>query len=147
MGPWTKVDLGGRPGYLASSALSAVGGRPVPSYHPHWQSTPPALTLELDGLETVADRYALKGSIVDDHHVEDVFVVVSNQAAKIDSKKVFYRSNRKRGSEQRLDFETSVPLWPGANQVTVVARETSDVRTVQTFIIYRDATLTAAVTR
>ncbi len=147
LGPWTKVDLGGRPGFIATSALDTVGGQPRPSYHPHWQSTPPSLTLQLAGLETSADHYQLRGTIVDDHHVEDVYVMVSNQTAKVDSKKVFYRSNRKRGSEQRLDFDANVPLWPGANQVTVVARETSEVRQVQTFVIYRDATRTAAVTK
>lgn len=147
VGPWTKVDLGGRPGFIASSALDAVGGTPKPSYRAHWQSTPPALTIALNGLETSADRYSLRGTILDDTHVEDVYVVVSNQNAKIDSKKVFYQSNRKRGSDKRMTFEASIPLWPGANQVTVVARETSEVKAVRTLILYRDATRTAAVTK
>lgn len=145
VGPWIKVDLGaGRPGFLAKGAAEAGNG--APSFVAHWQSTPPLISLSLSGLETSADRYALKGTITDDAHVEDVFVVVSNSAAKVESKKVFYRSNRKGGSPRKLDFDASVPLWPGANQVTVVARETSEVRAVKTLYIYRDVTRTAQVT-
>jgi carboxyl-terminal processing protease len=147
VGPWTKVDLGGgRPGFVASTAVAAGAGTPS-SFVAHWQSTPPLISLALSGLETSADRYSLKGTITDDGHVEDVFVVVSNEAAKIDGRKVFYRSNRKGSSPKRMDFDASVPLWPGANQVTVVARETSDVRAVKTLYIYRDATRTAQVTK
>lgn len=146
VGPWTKVDLGsGRPGFVASEQVAPGAGSPT--FTAHWQSTPPLITLALSGLETSADRYSLKGTIVDDGHVEDVFVVVSNELAKIDGKKVFYRSNRKGSSPKRMDFEASVPLWPGSNQVTVVARETSDVRAVKTLYIYRDATRTAQVTK
>ncbi len=146
VGPWTKVDLGGgRPGFVASSAVSAGNG--AGSFIAHWQSTPPLINLSLAGLETSADRYPLKGTVTDDGHVEDVFVVVSNESAKIDGKKVFYRSNRKGSSPKKLDFDASVPLWPGANQVTIVARETSDVRAVKTLYIYRDATRTAQMTK
>jgi carboxyl-terminal processing protease len=149
VGPWTKVDLGGgRPGFLVSSSVAMeAGGTGAATFQPHWQSTPPLISLALSGLETSADRYALKGVITDDSHVEDVFVVVSNSSAKVDSKKVFYRSNRKGGTPKRLDFDASVPLWPGANQVTIVARETSEVRSVKTLYIYRDATRTAQMTQ
>ncbi len=149
VGPWTKVDLGGgRPGFVASAQVATGAGSASPSsFIAHWQSTPPLITLALSGLETSADRYSLKGTIIDDGHVEDVFVVVSNELAKIDGKKVFYRSNRKGSSPKRMDLEASVPLWPGSNQVTVVARETSDVRAVKTLYIYRDATRTAQVTK
>jgi carboxyl-terminal processing protease len=146
VGPWTKVDLGGaRPGFISSAAVESGSG--APSFQVLWQSTPPLIALALSGLETSAESYSLKGSITDDSHVEDVFVVVSNPSAKIESKKVFYRSNRKGGTPKRMDFEASVPLWPGANQVTIVARETSEVRAVKTLFIYRDATRTAQITK
>lgn len=145
VGPWTKVDLGGgRPGFVVTTSVGAGSG--TAAFQPHWQSTPPLISLALSGLETNADRYALKGAITDDNHVEDVFVVVSNSSAKVESKKVYYRSNRKGGSPKRLDFDASVPLWPGANQITIVARETSEVRALKTLYIYRDATRTAQIT-
>ena len=46
----------------------------------------------------------------------------------------------------QLDFAADIPLWPGSNQVTVVARESADVRSVRTFFIYREAAQTAQVT-
>ena len=41
-------------------------------------------------------------------------------------------------------FATDLPLWPGSNMVTVVARENNDVRSVKTVYVYKDAPRTAA---
>ena len=43
-----------------------------------------------------------------------------------------------------LDFATDLPLWPGSNMVTVVARANNDVRSVKTVYVYRDPPRTAA---
>ncbi len=77
-------------------------------------------------------------------HVEDVYVFVSNPTAKIESKKVFYRSNRGGKNDKQLEFAADLPLWPGSNAVTVVARENNDVRSVKTLFVYKDAPRTAA---
>ena len=47
---------------------------------------------------------------------------VQNQAAKIETRKVFYRSNRSGKDSKQLEFTADLPLWPGSNMVTVVAR-------------------------
>ena len=62
---------------------------------------------------------------------------------KIESRKVFYRSNRGGKDSKMLDFSTDLPLWPGSNMVTVVARENSDVRSMKTMFIFRDPPRTA----
>jgi hypothetical protein len=36
-----------------------------------------------------------------------------------------------------MDFSTQVPLWPGSNMITVVARETNDVKSVQTIWVHK----------
>ena len=69
---------------------------------------------------------------------------VSNPTAKVESKKVFYRSNRGGKSDRTLDFAADLPLWPGSNMVTIVARENNDVRSVKTVYVYKDAPRTAA---
>ncbi len=145
-GPWTKVKLnagGSRVGFIPSSALSS-GGSGTGSFTQLWNSTPPAINLALKGgLETSAETYKLNGAVTDETHVEDVYIFVSNQRAKIDSRKVFYRSNRGGKDPKNLDFATELPLWPGSNMVTVVARSNSEVRSVKTMFVYRDPPRTA----
>jgi carboxyl-terminal processing protease len=151
-GPWMKVKLtpcaagaggcAGRIGFVPTAALSQ-GGSGIGSFVANWNSTPPLISLTRKDLETSADTYKLQGTVTDETHVEDVYIFVSNQAAKIESRKVFYRSNRGGKDNKALDFSTDLPLWPGSNMVTVVARENADVRSVKTMFVYRDPPRTA----
>ena len=63
--------------------------------------------------------------------------------SEIESRKVFYRSNRNGKDGKLLEFATDLPLWPGSNMVTVVGRASSEVRSVETMCVYRDASRTA----
>jgi carboxyl-terminal processing protease len=144
-GTWTKVKLnagGTKVGFLPSSAVSS-GGTGQGQFTQVWNSTPPMIALNLKGLETSADTYKLSGNISGEQHVEDVYIFVSNRSAKIESRKVFYRSNRGGKDGKLLDFSTDLPLWPGSNMVTVVARASSEVRSVKTMFVYRDPPRTA----
>jgi carboxyl-terminal processing protease len=144
-GPWTKVKLnagGTRVGFLPAAAV-ASGGSGQGQFTQTWNSTPPMIALNLQGLETNADTYKLSGNVSAEQHVEDVYIFVSNQSAKIESRKVFYRSNRGGKDAKLLDFATELPLWPGSNMVTVVARASSEVRSVKTMFVYRDPPRTA----
>jgi carboxyl-terminal processing protease len=138
-GLWTRVEVSpGRPGFVDSSLVQPASGEPSASaFETTWQVTPPTVTVDPAPLETSSDRWKLSGAAVDDHHVEDVYVIVSNRDAKIDGKKVFYRSNRGTKSATRMDFSTEIPVWPGNNLVTVVARENNQVKTLKTVYVYR----------
>jgi carboxyl-terminal processing protease len=147
-GPFTKVKLnagGSRIGFIPTAAL-AQGGSGQGSYAPTWNSTPPVINVHHKGLETTADTYKLSGQITDEQHVEDVYIFVSNQTAKIESRKVFYRSNRSGKDQRAMAFAADLPLWPGTNMVTVVARANAQVRSVKTMFIYRDPPRTAQQT-
>jgi carboxyl-terminal processing protease len=145
-GAYTKVKLtpgGTRVGFLPAAAI-APGGSGTGSYQPHWHSTPPVISLQATNLETTADTYRLSGTITDEQKVEDLYIFVSNQPAKIDSRKVFYRSHRGSADPRSMAFTTELPLWPGSNMVTVVARASTEVRSVRTLFVYRDAPRTAS---
>lgn len=147
-GPFTKVKLnagGSKIGFIPTSALMS-GGSGHGSFAPTWNSTPPVIAINHKGLETSADTYKLNGSITDEQHVEDVYIFVSNQTAKIESRKVFYRSNRSGKDPRSMAFMADLPLWPGTNMVTVVARANAQVRSVKTMFIYRDPPRTAQQT-
>jgi len=144
-GPWTKVKLtadGTKVGFLPAAAV-ASGGSGQGQFTQMWNSTPPMIALSVKGLETNAETYKLSGNVSAEQHVEDVYIFVSNQSAKIESRKVFYRSNRGGKDAKALEFSTDLPMWPGSNMVTVVARSSSEVRSVKTMFVYRDPPRTA----
>jgi carboxyl-terminal processing protease len=143
-GPYTKVKLDskGRVGFVQTAHLAA-GGPGTGSFSATWNSTPPVVTLNLKTLETAADTFKLQGTVSDEEKVEDVYIFVSNSRAKIDSRKVFYRSNRNGRDLKNLAFAADLPLWPGSNMVTVVGRANAEVRTVKTLYVYRDPPRTA----
>jgi carboxyl-terminal processing protease len=148
VGSWTKVEVEkGRPGFLQTGRVAKTSGTATGSLDPHFQVTPPAIELGAPTYATTASTYTITGTARDETHVEDVYIFVSNAKAKIDSRKVFYRSNRGNKVEDVLDFTADVPLWPGANQITIIAREKADVRTVQTVYIYREDAKQAAATK
>jgi carboxyl-terminal processing protease len=144
-GAWTKVKLnatGTKVGFVPSASVTS-GGPGSSAFTQMWNSTPPMIALNLKGLETTADTYKLSGNVSGEQHVEDVYIFVSNQASKIESRKVFYRSNRSGKDGKLLEFTTDLPLWPGSNMVTVVARASSEVRSVKTMFVYREPSRTA----
>jgi carboxyl-terminal processing protease len=144
-GSWAKVKLnaaGTKVGFLPVTAVSA-GGAGRGQFTQMWNSTPPTITLNLKGLETTASTYKLQGTVSAEQHVEDVYIFVSNQSAKIESRKVFYRSNRNGKDGKQLEFAADLPLWPGSNMVTVVGRSSSEVRSVKTMFVYRESPRTA----
>ncbi len=144
VGPWTKVELdGGAPGFVASRAVGKSGGKPGGAVALRYQVTPPAIRITTPIAETTADKLTLAATITDDTHVEDAYVFVANASANIETRKVVYESNRGGASATNLALTGDVPLWPGSNVITVVARENGEVKSIETVVIYRDAPATA----
>jgi carboxyl-terminal processing protease len=145
-GGWTKVELEpGRPAFVATKLVGKVsGGAGVSQLDPYWQVTPPTITFDSPVYSVDTSTYTLTGTVSDDTNVEDVYVYVSNQAAKIDGRKVYYRSNRGGDDKQKMTFSVELPLWVGSNQVTIVARERTDVRSTESFYVLREDAKTAS---
>jgi carboxyl-terminal processing protease len=132
-GDYTRVDLGeGRPGWVhrADLAPGAGGGGKLEDVLAHM---PP--DLEVQHEQTLATReptLRVRGEATDDTIVRDLYIFVGPH-------KVFYQSNRNAKDPQKVTFDTNVPLRPGVNYVTVVARENNEVMSRDTFIVRRDA--------
>jgi len=146
LGDWLRLDLGGgRPGFVKSSDVSRTSGRAkIDRLAPRWQVTPPALAIEVPTFEVSAPSFTLKGKATDDTKVEDVYIFVSNQDAKVENRKVFYKSNRGGARPGQLAFAPTIPLWPGSNLVTVVARENDEVKSSYSMFLYRPAATKSA---
>jgi carboxyl-terminal processing protease len=140
IGGWVRAELdAGRPVFLPQEAVSNSSTTPTaaPQFAQAWQVSPPRLTVTAGERLVDGGQFKLHGEARDDKRVADVYVFVSNRGAKIDRKKVFYRSNRNGAVAGKLAFDADIPLWPGANIVTVVARESTQVTSQETLVIER----------
>lgn len=135
-GDFVRVDVGaGRPAWvLRTDGGARVPGATAPgarlSYVLH--NSPPLI--ETDGLQNLSVRGAsvtLRGTSTDENRVLDMYIFVGPN-------KVFYRSNRDGADPRRFGWEAPLPLRPGANLVTVVAREDDDVTARRVYVIRRD---------
>jgi carboxyl-terminal processing protease len=138
-GDFWRVDLDGRPGFIAKTAAqkSDATAPAKVAWDMSWQVSPPKLQVTAGAPIVDATTFHLSSTAKDEHKVADMFVFVSNRQAKIDRRKVFYRSNRKAANQAVQSFDTDIPLWPGANVVTVVARESTQVQSQQTIVVER----------
>lgn len=145
---YVRVELEpNRPGFVPAQLVSETT-QPAdtnPSLQLVWQATPPLLDVKAP---LAVDQSSIRLSVVarDDEQVLDSYVVVSNRVAKIEHRKVFYRSNRNGPMTKEMQFDANVPLWPGVNIVNVVARQSGQVQSLHTMVINRltdEATRTA----
>jgi carboxyl-terminal processing protease len=95
------------------------------------EHAPPALELPQPQLATRDLHTVVHGIASDDARLLDAFIFVG-------SRKVFYRSNRNGPDIKRMAFDADLPLRPGVNVVTVVARENPDTTSRKTYIVRRD---------
>jgi len=93
--------------------------------------TAPAVEIPQPQLATRDTHTLVHGSANDDAQLLDAYIFVG-------SRKVFYRSNRNGQDQRRMGFDADLPLRPGVNAVTIVARENPDTVTRRTFIVRRD---------
>jgi carboxyl-terminal processing protease len=132
-GDFSKVSLGeDRFGFVESSGVSATqGGASKVAFEPLMRRSPPLLEVNPASLSTTSNSIRIEGVATDSDRVLDVFMFVN-------SRKVFYRSNRKSAELTRVGFAETVALDPGVNVISVVARENEDTATAHTMVVRRD---------
>jgi carboxyl-terminal processing protease len=141
-GDYYRIEIEpGRPAFLAMAAGAPAAHQGTTNkttmFTPSMQVQPPRLTIENAPLAVDSGTFKLEGAASDEHQIADAYVFVTNRGAKIDHRKVFYRSNRKGQTPRSMKIDGQIPLWPGANQVTVVARQSNQVQSQQTLIVQR----------
>ncbi len=142
-GSWARVEVEpGRQGFVPHAGVAATSGAATAgAFLPTWQVTPPTIALNVTAHETLGEKFSIQGTVADDNHLEDLYILVSNRDSKIEGKKVYYLSNRARKNGNKLEFNASVPVWPGNNLITVVARESNEVRSVQNLFVLRNTSM------
>jgi carboxyl-terminal processing protease len=132
-GGYTKVSLGdGRFGFARSTDLDrgAVASTQV-TLDDTMAHAPPAIEIPQPQLVTREPHTQVRGLASDDTRLLDAYIFVG-------ARKVFYSSNRNGPDPRKMTFGADVPLRPGVNVVTIVARENPETTSRRTFIVRRD---------
>jgi carboxyl-terminal processing protease len=132
-GDFVKVGLGeNRFGFARAADLDQGPGTTTDvAFEDAMQRLPPSIEVPAPVLATKDTHLLLKGSAADGDRLLDGYIFVG-------SRKLFYRSNRNGTDPKRMSLDADLPLRPGVNVITVVARETPDTVGRKTFIVRRD---------
>jgi carboxyl-terminal processing protease len=133
-----------RPAFLAAAEVTPGGTATKGKFRPLWQVTPPQIRIKVPAYATAAKQMRIEGVATDEKRVQDLYVFVRNPDAKVHARKVFYTSNRSTTHPKQLRFSTMVPLWPGANYVSIHARENEDVQAKEVAVIFRKKAVAVA---
>jgi carboxyl-terminal processing protease len=130
---YVKLSIGdGRYAFARATEMEPGGAVAAPlALEDAMAHAPPAVEIPQPQLATRDTHTLVHGSAVDDAQLLDAYIFVG-------SRKVFYRSNRNGNDPKRMAFDADLPLRPGVNVVTIVARENPDTTTHKTFIVRRD---------
>ncbi len=119
--------------FVKTTDLDEASGKAATSlaFSPELSRAAPRLQVKVQALATRGDSIHLEVFASDESGgVQDAFIFVGNR-------KVFYKPNpQKSGKEMKFTLE--VPLKPGVNVITVVARENKDVSTRHRVVVRKD---------
>jgi carboxyl-terminal processing protease len=133
-GDFVKLALGdGRFGFARAADLDPANGASggAVAFVDSMAHAPPVVEVSDPALATRDTHAAIHGTTGDGERLLDAYVFVN-------SRKVFYQSNRNGTDPKSMPFAVDLPLRPGVNMVSVIARETPDTVGHRTFIIRRD---------
>ena len=102
------------------------------SWNTIYGHAPPKLTVTAAAMATKSDKVTVTVTGEDDERLLDMYMFVG-------SRKLHYQSNSNGSDPKKDSFSYDVPLQPGVNIITVVARENADTTTRRTVVVRRDA--------
>jgi carboxyl-terminal processing protease len=132
-GDFVKVSLGdGRFAFVHSGEIES-GGSPqtTVAFEDAMGHAPPVIEVNALALATRDPSAVVRGTTTDGERLLDAYVFVN-------SRKVFYLSNRNGTDPKSMAFSADLPLRPGVNLVNIIARENPDTVGHKTFVVRRD---------
>ena len=135
---WYRVTWEGGGGWIPEQAVERYSGsgRPLAAVTALVPYQAPFVDLQDDIVTTHDATFTLRGVISDDREVRDFYVIVGTQA-----------HNRRPESTKRAyrylgvatgSVEESIPLSPGINAITLVARDNDKATTSSVLYVFRD---------
>jgi len=132
-GSFVKIALSPTRFAFVKPSDLAAGGAPAQTvaFDDIMLHAPPQVEATPPELATRDTHIKISGSANDDERLLDAYVFVG-------ARKIFYRSNRNGQDPKKMSFEADLPLRPGSNVVSIVARENPDTTARRVFIIRKD---------
>lgn len=133
-GEFVKVDLGkNRFAFVAAKDVDKGGTAATDAvpYEELLSRSPPLVDLHAASLSTRDGKVHVSGTATDNDRVLDAYMFVN-------SRKVFYKSNRNGADPKKVDLDFDAPLRPGVNVIRFFARENADTVTMRTLVVRRD---------
>lgn len=133
LGEFLKVDLGkGRFAFVQRKEVSD-GGTPGAdvAFEDLLVRSPPQIELKPAALATRENKLKISGVASDGDRILDGYLFVN-------SRKVFYRSNRNGADPKKMPFDLDVNLRPGINVIRFFARENPDTVSQRVVVVRRD---------
>jgi carboxyl-terminal processing protease len=132
-GEFAKVSLGeGRFGFVRTSEVEQGGSaQGAVAFEDAMAHAPPAIEVSAPALATREASTVIRGTSTDGDRLLDGYIFVN-------SRKVFYQSNRNGADPKSMTFSADLPLRPGINLVNIIARENPDTVGHKVFVIRRD---------
>ncbi len=133
-GKMLKVKLGAQRFAFIEADATQRGGTATEqvAFTTVYGHAPPTLTVSAATMATKQDTVRVEVSAHDDELLLDMFMFVG-------SRKLHYQSNKDGADKKKASFGYDVPLQPGVNIISVIARETPDTTTRRTIVVRRDA--------
>ncbi len=134
-GEYVKVSLGdSRFGFVRNAEVDS-GGTPAAAvaFEDAISHSPPVVEATSTVLATRDASVQIKGTAADPDRLLDAYIFVN-------SRKVFYQSNRNGADPKKTAFAADLPLRPGVNVISIIARENPDTTGHKTFVVRRDGT-------
>jgi carboxyl-terminal processing protease len=130
---YVKLAIGdGRFAFAKAGDLDRGGSAAAtPALEDAMAHAPPAIEIPQPQLVTRDPHTLVHGVASDDARLLDAYIFVG-------ARKIFYRSNRNGPDATKMAFDADLPLRPGVNIVTIIARENPDTTSRKTFIVRRD---------
>ncbi len=133
---WYRVATDMGYGWIPADEVDAGGdeGDDQPTrVKPATPKGPPIIELSQHALapETKADAVTLNGEVTGEQRVRDLLIYVNNR-------KVFFKSNTEAPATERLRFSARVPLEPGVNRISVIARQDDEASSRRTVFVNRE---------
>jgi len=95
---------------------------------------PPNIVISSTEREVRDSSYTIRGTITDDSQVRDYYIIVNNQVSPRRSQSV--KRAYEYVGERETTFEQVLPLRPGSNRITVVARDDDQAVSSRVHYVY-----------
>ncbi len=133
LGGYHRVVLDkGQPAWVSASDIAQGETSAAADVEYTFAHTPPIISITSEqSLVATRDSIELSGSLYDEQGLRDMYIFVG-------ARKVYYKALNQPGNKESTPWSATVPLEPGVNYITLVARETAEVMTKKVLVVRRD---------